>query len=56
MRTLIINIKELLQVREIEVDKVSGHAMKDLPTIKNAFVAINNDRISNFGWNLNAFT
>jgi imidazolonepropionase len=35
MTTVIINIKELLQVREIAVAKVSGAAMAILPTIKN---------------------
>jgi imidazolonepropionase len=38
MTTLIINIKELLQVREIGVAKVSGAAMATL-TIKNLFTA-----------------
>lgn len=49
MRTLITNIKELLQVRETSISKVSGVDMKILPTIKNAFLLIENDVILDFG-------
>ncbi|MCK0179395.1 imidazolonepropionase [Flavobacteriaceae bacterium S0862] len=49
MTTLIINIKELLQIRDIGIDKVSGNDMKHLPTIKNAFVLIEDDVIIDFG-------
>lgn len=49
MTTLIINIKELLQVRENSILKVSGAEMAILPTIKNAFVLIQDDLISDFG-------
>ena len=49
MRILIKNIKELLQVREAHVTKVSGHEMKILPGIKNAFLLIENDTIADFG-------
>jgi len=49
MQTLIINIKELLQVREITIEKVSGADMKILPTLKNAYLLIKNDKISDFG-------
>ncbi|MCB0474598.1 MAG: imidazolonepropionase [Flavobacteriaceae bacterium] len=49
MRTLITDIKELLQVRENPVKKVSGSEMKILPSIKNAYLLIENDRISDFG-------
>lgn len=49
MQTLIINIKELLQVRQTAVDKVSGAEMAVLPTIKNAFLLIDNDEIADFG-------
>ena len=49
MKTLIINIKELLQVRDASVLKVAGVAMADLPTIKNAFLVIENDLIADFG-------
>ena len=49
MKTLIINIKELLQVREIHTDKVSGAEMAILPTIKNAYLLIENDIIKDYG-------
>lgn len=49
MQTLIINIKELLQVRETSLDKVSGSEMAVLPTIKNAYLLIENDLIAAFG-------
>lgn len=49
MQTLIINIKELLQVRQPNVDKVSGAEMAILPTIKNAFLLIEDDLIKAFG-------
>ncbi len=49
MQTLIINIKELLQVRETSIDKVSGSEMAILPTIKNAYLLIENDMIAAFG-------
>ncbi len=49
MTTLITNIKELLQVRDISITRVSGKDMKHLPTIKNAFIIIENGVIANFG-------
>lgn len=49
MKTLIINIKELLQVRDSSVLKVSGAEMALLPTIKNAYLLIQDDIISGFG-------
>lgn len=49
MTTLITNIKELLQVRETNVLKVSGKDMKHLPTIKNAYLLIDDDTIIGFG-------
>lgn len=49
MQTLIINIKELLQVREANVTKVSGAAMAELPSIKNAYLILENDLIKDFG-------
>ena len=49
MTTLIINIKELLQVRETNVAKVSGAEMAILPTIKNAFLLLRDDLIADFG-------
>lgn len=49
MTTLIVNIKELLQVREASVLKVSGTEMAVLPTIKNAYLIIKDDLIADFG-------
>ncbi|NMH89952.1 imidazolonepropionase [Flavivirga algicola] len=49
MTTLFKNIKELIQVRENPIPFVSGKAMRDLPTIKNAFLLIDNGLISDFG-------
>jgi len=49
MISLITNIKELLQVRNKEVIKVSGLEMKKLPTIKNAFLLLDDDLISDYG-------
>nr|WP_315154623.1 imidazolonepropionase [uncultured Flavobacterium sp.] len=49
MTTVITNIKELLQVREENITKVSGEEMGILPTIKNAYLVIKDDLISDFG-------
>lgn len=49
MQILITNIKELLQIRETHTDKVSGLEMATLPTLKNAFLLIENDTIKAFG-------
>jgi imidazolonepropionase len=49
MKVLIINIKELIQVRDIGILKVSGAEMKELPTIKNAFLLIEDDLIADYG-------
>lgn len=49
MTTLITNIQELLQIRESSVSKVSGAEMSILPSIKNAYLLIENDLISDFG-------
>ncbi len=49
MTTLITNIKELLQVRDATVKKVSGAEMAILPSLKNAYLLIENDLISDFG-------
>ena len=49
MITLIINIKELIQVRDASILKVSGSEMAILPTIKNAFLIIEDDLIADFG-------
>jgi len=49
MTTLFINIKELIQVRESDVMKLSGKDMGILPIIKNAFLLIEDDLIIDFG-------
>jgi imidazolonepropionase len=49
MKILIINIKELLQVEKNPKLFVSGKEMKILPTIKNAFLLIENSIIKDFG-------
>jgi len=49
MNVLFTNIKELIQVREIAIDFISGKEMNILPTIKNAFLLVENGLISNFG-------
>jgi len=49
MTTLFINIKELIQVRESDLMKLSGKDMGILPIIKNAFLLIEDDLIIDFG-------
>ena len=49
MKTLIINIKELLQVRDASILKVSGADMAVLPTLKNAYLVIEDNLIADFG-------
>jgi imidazolonepropionase len=49
MKTLIVNIKELLQVRTTVVEKLCGAEMATLPSLKNAFLLIENDTILDFG-------
>ncbi len=49
MKTLITNIQELLQIRDASINKVSGVEMKQLPSIKNAYLIIEDDRIADFG-------
>lgn len=49
MTTLFTNIKELVQVRDASVEKVSGKEMDVLPVIKNAFLLIENEVIIDFG-------
>ena len=49
MKIIIINIKELIQVREKDILKVAGVEMNKLPTIKNAFLLIENDLITDYG-------
>ena len=49
MKTLFVNIKELIQVRTGSVLFVSGKQMNELPTLKNAFLLVENGLISDFG-------
>ena len=49
MKTLFINIKELIQVENLPKKFVAGKEMKKLPTLKNAYLLIENDLISDFG-------
>lgn len=49
MTTLIINIQELLQIRETSIAKVSGTEMAKLPTIKSAFLILEDNLIADFG-------
>ncbi|UJH92250.1 imidazolonepropionase [Antarcticibacterium sp. 1MA-6-2] len=49
MKSLFINIQDLVQVRETSVEKLSGEEMKELPCIKNAWLLIENDKIADYG-------
>lgn len=49
MRRLFKNIQELLQVRDTAVDKLSGAEMKELPSIENAWLYTEDDRIVDYG-------
>ncbi|MEE9349580.1 MAG: imidazolonepropionase [Flavobacteriaceae bacterium] len=49
MITQILHIKELLQVRDSNIKKVSGSDMKVLPSIKNAFLILEDDCILDYG-------
>mgnify|MGYP000439295485 FL=1 len=49
MTTLFINIKELIQIRDTSIKKVSGKQMNILPTIKNAFLIIKDAIIIDYG-------
>lgn len=44
-----INIKELVQVRSKDEKLVKGEQMKHLPTLKNAYLQIENDSIISYG-------
>lgn len=48
-RLLIKNIKTLVQVREPGYRKVSGKAMKELPCIESAWLAVDNGVIADYG-------
>ena len=49
MKTIILNIKELLQIRDASVKKVSGKEMAVLPSLKKAYLVFENDIIIDFG-------
>ena len=49
MKTLITNIQELLQIRDTSIKKVSGAEMAVLPSIKNAYLLLEEDCIADFG-------
>ena len=48
-RSLFINIKELVQVREGEPIPICGSAMRELPSIQNAWMLIEDERIIDYG-------
>jgi imidazolonepropionase len=49
IRLLLKNIKSLVQVREPNCLKVSGAEMKELPCIENAWMAVDNGIIADYG-------
>jgi len=49
MSKLIINIKELAQIRDSKISFASVSQMNEIPSIKNAFLLIENGLISDFG-------
>ena len=49
MKKLFTNIKELIQIRDASIQKVSGKEMGILPTLKNAFLLIEDGLIKDFG-------
>jgi len=49
MSKLIINIKELIQVRDRNISFLSAKEMDTLPSINNAYLLIENGKISEFG-------
>lgn len=49
MKTLIKNIRQLVQVREEHPDFISGADMKVLPVLENAWLAIEEGRIADYG-------
>lgn len=49
MQKLIINISQLLQIRDISTTKVSGSEMAELPLIENAWLLLENEEIAGFG-------
>lgn len=53
MLTLFTNIKQLIQVRQTSIAKVSGKQMQELPIIENAFLLVKNGIITDFGEMIN---
>ena len=49
MALLITNIKELLQVRDSGITKVSGSEMAELPSLQNAWLLLKGNLIEDFG-------
>ena len=49
MKTILINIKKLLQVRSSKEVYISGNAMSDLPFIDNAYLITEDDIILDYG-------
>ena len=49
MSLLIKNIKKLIQCRTEDESYVSGKDMSSLPSVDNAFLYIENDKIIDFG-------
>ncbi len=49
MTTLFKNIKELVQVRKQHINFLSAAAMKELPTLKNAYLLVKDGIIADFG-------
>ena len=49
MKLLLTHIKELLQVREEGPEKLSGEQMKTLPTLKNAWLYLDQGKIMDYG-------
>ncbi|MBX2826593.1 MAG: imidazolonepropionase [Flavobacteriaceae bacterium] len=49
MKLLLTNIKELLQIRDSTIQKVSGSDMSHLPSLKNAWLLFEDEVISDFG-------
>ncbi|GAA3553583.1 imidazolonepropionase [Snuella lapsa] len=50
MAILFKNIKELIQVRKEPIAFVAGSDMKELPTIKNAYLVVENGKIADYGY------
>jgi imidazolonepropionase len=49
MKTLIKNIKSLVQVEDKKRLAVCGEDMAKLPSIDNAYLLVNDDKIEDFG-------